>query len=77
MLSFCLLFILVLGHGLAGRQKKRKGRNRTAMHNVYDRKGQPPVPVSFNEKGQPDGKNASECEESYPAWICRLEASTC
>jgi hypothetical protein len=30
------------------------------MHRVYDRKGQPPVPVPFNDKGQPDGVNASE-----------------
>uniref|UniRef100_A0ACD5VIC3 Uncharacterized protein n=1 Tax=Avena sativa TaxID=4498 RepID=A0ACD5VIC3_AVESA len=30
------------------------------MHNVYDRANKPPVPVSFNEKGQPDGDNASE-----------------
>jgi hypothetical protein len=30
------------------------------MHRVYDRKAQPPVLVPFNEKGQPDGVNASE-----------------
>jgi hypothetical protein len=30
------------------------------MHHVYDRKGQPPVPVSFNDKGQLDGDNSLE-----------------
>ena len=39
---------------------QRKEMAGTQMHNVYDRKGQPPVPVLFNEKGQPIGKNASE-----------------
>ena len=50
----------MLGHGLDDQNKKRNGRKRTRMHRVYDRTGQPPVLVSFNEKGQPDGKNASE-----------------
>ncbi|CAM0911614.1 unnamed protein product [Alopecurus aequalis] len=48
------------GHGLDDQQKKKNGWNRTQMHSVYDRKGQPPVPVPFNEKGQPNGNNASE-----------------
>ncbi|KAM0873068.1 hypothetical protein ACQ4PT_038316 [Festuca glaucescens] len=47
--------------GLDDQQKKKKdGRKRTRMHTVYDRGNQPPVPVSFNEKGQPNGDNASE-----------------
>ncbi|KAM0843415.1 hypothetical protein ACQ4PT_057719 [Festuca glaucescens] len=47
--------------GLDDQQKKKKdGRKRTRMHTVYDRANQPPVPVSFNEKGQPNGDNASE-----------------
>jgi hypothetical protein len=47
--------------GLDNQQKKiRKGRKQTKMHCVYDRANKPPVPVSFNEKGQPNGDNASE-----------------
>ncbi|XP_051184785.1 uncharacterized protein [Lolium perenne] len=47
--------------GLDDQQKKKKdGRKRTRMHTVYNRGNQPPVPVSFNEKGQPNGDNASE-----------------
>lgn len=41
-------------------KKTRNGRKRTRMLTVYDRGNKPPVPVSFNEKGQPDGDNASE-----------------
>ena len=47
--------------GLDDQQKeKRNGRKRTKMHVVYDRADKPAVSVSFNEKGQPDGDNASE-----------------
>ena len=44
----------------AHQKNERKGRKRTKMHTVYDRANQPAVPVSFNEKGQPNGDNASE-----------------
>jgi hypothetical protein len=55
------IFFHVEELGLHDQEKKtRKGRKRTRMHTVYDRGNKPPVPVSFNEKGQPDGDNASE-----------------
>ncbi|XP_010233183.1 uncharacterized protein LOC100826644 [Brachypodium distachyon] len=41
-------------------QKKRDVWKRTRMHSVYDRKGQPPVPVEYNAKGQPVCENALE-----------------
>lgn len=44
----------------AHQKTEKKGRKRTKMHTVYDRANQPVVPVSFNEKGQPNGDNASE-----------------
>lgn len=49
------------GLGGSGDQETEKsGRKRTRMHKVYDRANKPPIPVSFYERGQPDGDNASE-----------------
>jgi len=46
--------------GSGDQETETSGRKRTRMHKVYDRAKKPPVPVSFNERGQPYGDKASE-----------------